>query len=118
MMKSLEPRGENFRRAALLAGILISIALVMHGVFGENGLLALRQKRRDYQSLHQQIDRLQQQNQSLQKEVQHLKTDPSTIERYAREELHMARQGEIIYMLPGKKQPSGDAALTKTPRNH
>ncbi|HEX5481143.1 MAG TPA: septum formation initiator family protein [Terriglobia bacterium] len=118
MMKSLERRGANFRRAALLAGILISIALLMHGVFGENGLLALHQKRRDYQSLHQQIGHLQQENQTLQKEVQHLKTDPSTIERYAREELHMSRQGEIIYMLPSQKQPSGNAALTRSPHSH
>lgn len=106
------------RRGAILAGILICIALLMHGIFGENGLLTLRQKRHDYQSLHQQIQQIQQENQALQKEVQRLKTDPSTIERYAREELHMARQGEIIYMLPQKDPRSSDAALTKTPRNH
>lgn len=117
-MKNVNRGGESFRRGAILGGILVCIALLMHGIFGENGLLTLRQKRRDYQSLHHQIEQLQQENQTLQKEVQHLKTDPSTIERYAREELHMARQGEIIYMLPQKNPRSGDAALTKTPRNH
>ncbi len=114
-MKTLDWRSEGFRRWAVLAGMLIAIALVVHSIFGENGFLTLRQKRREYKSLSHQIVQLKQENGSLEKEVQGLKSDPATIERYAREELHMARQGEVIYMLPQQPAKGGDAALTPGP---
>jgi len=95
--------------------MLIAIVLVVHSIWGENGFLTLRQKRREYQRLSHQILQLKQENSALEKEVQGLKSNPATIERYAREELHMARQGEVIYMLPQKPAKSGDAALTPGP---
>lgn|SRR5487761_9080 len=110
-MKTLDWRGEGFRRWAVLAGILTAIVLVVHSIFGANGFRTLRQKRREYQSLSQQIQHLKQENRSLENEVQGLKSDPATIERYAREELHMARPGELIYMLPQQPSKSGDASL-------
>ncbi|MGH9357776.1 MAG: FtsB family cell division protein [Terriglobia bacterium] len=104
---NLERKG--LPRWAALAGALVVIALIVRSFFGANGFLALRQKRRESQALSQQIEQLKQENSSLEKDVQGLKSDPATIERYAREELHMARPGELIYMLPPQPSKSGSA---------
>lgn len=108
-------RNENVWRAVTLGGVLLAIALVAQGIFGSDGLFTYLQKRREYTALHQQIKQMKQENQTLQKEVQGLKSNSSTIERYAREDLHMARQHELIYILPQKPARSTDANLNKRP---
>jgi cell division protein FtsB len=116
-MKRFDWHSEGFRRVALLAGILAVIALVVHGIFGANGLVTLRQKRREYQTLRHHIQRLKQENQRLEQQVQGLKSNPETIGRYAREELHMAKPGEIIYVVPppptSKDSKAAPAAAAK-----
>jgi cell division protein FtsB len=110
-------RAESIRRAAMLGGVLLSFALIIHGVFGANGLLTMRQKRREYSALRQQLQQLKSQNKQLQQQVQGLKSDPDTIGRYAREELHMARPGEVIYVLPPQaRQNREGTALNSRPR--
>jgi cell division protein FtsB len=117
-MKRVDARAESVRRGAVLGGVLLSFALVVHGVFGANGLLTMRQKRREYNSLRRQIQQLKQQNKQLQQQIQGLRSDPDTIGQYAREELHMARPGEVIYVLPPQdRQNTEGAALDSRPLN-
>ena len=108
---------ENVRRAVALGGVLLAIALVAQGIFGSDGLMTYLQKRRQYTVLHQQIKEMKIENQTLQKEVQGLKSNSFTIERYAREDLHMARQHELIYVLPQKPASSEDKNRNKPPAN-
>jgi cell division protein FtsB len=116
--RRINGRAESIRRGAVLGGVLLSFALVVHGVFGANGLLTMRQKRRQYNSLRHQIDQLKQQNQQLQQQIQGLRSDPDTIGRYAREELHMTRPGEVIYVLsPPDRQNTEGSALNSRPAN-
>ena len=42
-------------------------------------------------------------------EAKSLKTDPKAIERIAREEMGLARPGEMIFKIPDTPQNSGDA---------
>jgi cell division protein FtsB len=89
-------------RSAILALLLVCVALVVHEIYGEHGYLALRRERREYESLQEEIRRLQEENQQLEKYIEALKSDPKTIERVARDQMHMARPGERIYTLPEK----------------
>jgi cell division protein FtsB len=116
--KRLDWRSESFRRGAVLGGVLLSFALMVHGIFGANGLLTLRQKQREYNALSSQIQQLKQDNKRLQQQVQGLRSNPETIARYAREELHMARPGEVIYVLPPKDRhhTEGTAANSSPPK--
>jgi cell division protein FtsB len=82
--------------------LLLSIALIVHNIFGQNGYLASRRQRKELQSLQQQILHLSQDNQQLEKENRALKSSPSAIERLAREQMHLTKPGEKIYMLPDK----------------
>ncbi len=110
-MKISFSREEKVRlqRVAVWAGALLSLGLLVHEVFGQHGLLALRRQRKEYEALQQQIQKLQQDNQELEKQVKALKSDPRAIEKLAREEMRLARPGEIIFTLPEKKPAKPDS---------
>ena len=101
-------------RSAVLVLVLVAIALFVHEIFGEHGLLALRRQKKELETLQQQIQQLQQENQELEKQVKALKSDPKAIEKLAREQMRLARPGEIIYTLPEKKdQGTGNREQAK-----
>jgi cell division protein FtsB len=109
----------TIRRNAGYVLVLFCIALLVHEVFGVHGILALRHEQKEIQNLRQQIHQLQQENEQLNKQVKALQSDPKAIERLAREQMHMARQGEIIYTLPEKNPKKDQAPPTaqKSPAN-
>ncbi len=102
-MKKLGWDRSSFYRNAVLALTLLCFALVVHEIFGEHGWLALRQQKREFESLEQKIQKLKQENQQLEEQIKALKSDPKAIEKQAREQLHLARPGEIIYTLPERE---------------
>jgi cell division protein FtsB len=106
----------TLRRNATYALVLVCIVLLVHEVFGQHGLLALRQEKKQIEILRQQIQQLQRENEQLDKRIKALQSDPKAIERLAREQMRMARPGEIIYTLPEKdpkKEQSPPANQTK-----
>jgi cell division protein FtsB len=99
------------RRIATGFAVVLAAFLAYHVVFGGNGLNSYEQKRAQDKELKQQIDALQQENTRLKDHVTRLKNDPDSIEFEAREKLHYARPGEVIYTL---RQPQA-ADNTPTP---
>jgi len=87
------------RRIATALAVVLAVIFGYHVVVGRNGVSAYEQKRIEDRQLRHQIESLQQENERLKEHVEHLKIDPDAIEREAREKLHYARQGEIIYTL-------------------
>ena len=101
------------RRIATALAVVLALFFGYHVIVGHNGLNAYEQKRAEDRELHQQIDSLQQENDRLKEHVEHLKSDPDAIEREARERLHYARPGEVIYSLNAPQsatQPQTPAA--------
>ena len=88
------------RRLATGAVCLLTAWMFFHIIFGANGMVMYRQKHAEYQVLEKDLDRLQKENQQYTEDIKALKTDPSTIEREAREQLHYARPGEVVYVSP------------------
>src|ERR1700712_559461 len=88
------------RRVATAAAAILAISLGYHVVFGQNGLTAYEQKRQNKVMLDKELGALQRENDLLKGHVDRLQNDPSAIEHQAREELHYARPGEVIYTLP------------------
>jgi len=84
----------------------------MHDVFGSHGLLAMHRTQAQVKQLRSEIDRLHQENSELTQEVKALRTDPKAVERIAREEMGLARPGEMIFKLPEQAQPLQPAAKT------
>jgi cell division protein FtsB len=91
-------------RRRLGTGLAIVLAFVFgwHAIFGQNGVTAYAAKRGEDKALRQQIETLQGENSKLEDHVQHLQTDPDTIEMEARQRLHYTRAGEVIYTLNEK----------------
>ncbi len=104
------------RRLATAAVAVLTIWLFAHVMFGDNGMVVYRQKKAEFQSLQQQIDDLQRENDRYTQQVKSLQTpDPNTIEKEAREQLHYARPGEVVYVAPppAHLQPPGTNAARK-----
>jgi len=86
-----------------LATGLVGVAtawMLFHVMFGANGMVVYRQKRADYQQKEKQLQELQKENDNYSSQIKALQTDPETIEKEAREQLHYARPGEVIYVPP------------------
>ena len=92
------------------AGTVLAISLTLlvtgHAVYGKHGLSVWQQKRTEDRHLQQQIKDLQQENAQMRQQIQRLQSDPDEIEREAREKLHYAKPGEVIYKLPAQPQPA------------
>lgn len=94
------------RRIATIAVILLAATLFFHVMFGANGMVVYKQKRAEINRLQKEVSELQQQSQAYQEQIKGLKTDPQAIEKEAREQLHYARPGEVIYVPPAPANPS------------
>jgi cell division protein FtsB len=88
------------RRLATLGVALLTGWLFLHVMFGANGMVVYRQKRAEYQSLRREIDVLQKESEHFTEQINALQTDPKTIEKEAREQLHYTRPGEVVYVAP------------------
>lgn len=93
------------RRLATSGVALLTVWLFVHVMFGANGMVVYRQKKTEYQSLQKEIDKLEKENDSYAAQIKGLKTDPKTIEKEAREQLHYARPGEVVYVSPAPVTP-------------
>ncbi|MGO8786342.1 MAG: FtsB family cell division protein [Terriglobia bacterium] len=100
-------------RNGILVLVLVSIALIVHNIFGQNGYLASRRQQKELQTLQQKIMQLKQENDQLDKENRALKSDPAAVERIAREQMHLAKPGEKIYTLADKPAANPPAAKGK-----
>jgi cell division protein FtsB len=87
---------------------LALFALLVHDVFGPHGFIAMRRTQKEIEQIRDQIGKMNDQNKSLAEQVNSLKSDPRSIERIAREEMGLARPGEMIFKLPDTSKP-GDA---------
>jgi cell division protein FtsL len=87
------------RNARQILGIAL-FALLVHDVFGPHGFIAMRRTQKEIEQIRQQIDKVNDENKSLTEQVNSLKSDPKSIERIAREEMGLARPGELIFKIP------------------
>ena len=96
---------------ALAAAFCLVGALAYHVVCGQHGYLALRRERQEFRALQGTTDHLEQENASIRRSIDALKNDRQAVEKKAREDLLMAKPGEIIIRYSDR--PSGDQANPK-----
>ncbi|MGO9640432.1 MAG: FtsB family cell division protein [Candidatus Acidiferrales bacterium] len=108
-MKENEPPSifHRFARPILFFALL---ALGVHDIFGDHGFIAMRRTQKEIEQMRGDISKLNDENRALSDQVTALKSDPRTIERIARDEMGLARPGEIIF-----KVPSDDTNSNGTP---
>ncbi len=94
----------------VLLGLLLLILLV-HDIFGTHGYLAMRRTQQEIKKVAAGRDQLNKENLQLEQEVRELKTDPHKIEKIARDELGLAKPGEVIIKIPRSQQLPQDSAV-------
>jgi cell division protein FtsB len=99
-----------WRTAATAVAIGLALLLTWHVVNGKNGVTVWLKKRGQDRELRREIDDLQKENARLRDRIDHLKGDPEAIEHEAREKLHYAKPGEVIYALPDQPQAQAPTA--------
>ena len=95
---------QGWRPAGTIFAILLALAFAWSVFNGKHGISTWYQQRAQEKHLQQEILDLQQENAHLRQHVDRLKSDPDAIEHEAREKLHYAKPGEVIYNLPPDPQ--------------
>ena len=99
------------RRRLATAGVVVLTGwLFLHVMFGANGMVIYRSKRAERQKLQAEIQKLQKENDLYAQRIRGLQADPKAIEKEAREQLHYARPGEVVYVEPSPVRPGTNAA--------
>jgi len=103
--RSLNWAQRLWRPAGTLVAVGLALLVTWHAIYGRHGVSVWQQKRAEDRALQQEIKSLQQENEQMREQVKRLQSDPEEIEREAREKLHYAKPGEVIYKLPAQPQP-------------
>jgi cell division protein FtsL len=107
-----------FRRNALVFLVVALIWLIAQDIFGTHGVLAMRRSHQERDKLQSEIQQIDAENKKLQTNVTNLQSDPSTIEKAAREDLGLARPHELVFPTEQKFPPTTPAPVPAVPKKH
>ena len=99
-------RTAQVRRVGRLLGLLAAIILIVDGLVGDRGLMAMLNARRQYDELSAGLTHQRAENERLRNEAARLRSDPGAIEELARRELGLIRPGEKVFIIKDLKTPS------------
>ena len=105
--RAVEWLQQGWRPAGTVFAVVLALAFAWSVFNGRHGLSTWYGQRSQEKQLKNEIQQLQDENSRIKQHVERLKNDPDAIEHEAREKLHYARPGEVIYSLPAdsKQQP-------------
>jgi cell division protein FtsB len=95
---AVRPAARN-RRIVHWLLIFIASLIIVDGLVGDRGLLAILRARHEYDELATSIARQRLENARLREEARRLKDDPAAIEEAARRELGLIRSGERLFII-------------------
>jgi cell division protein FtsB len=81
---------------------LLTIAMLLLATFNDKGALQVHAQAKKLSTIETEINKLDAENKRLSGEIQSLRTDPTAIERFAREELKLVKPGEVVLVTPEK----------------
>jgi cell division protein FtsB len=102
--KAKNPAARNRKVVWLL--FFIASLIVVDGLVGERGLLAMLRARHQYDELAATIAKQRVENARLREEARRLKDDPAAIEEAARRDLGLIRPGEKVFIVKDVPQPA------------
>ena len=79
--------------------VFVASVIVVDGLVGDRGLLAMLRARREYDTAAAMVSRQRAENARLREEVRRLREDPAAIEEIARRELGLIRPGEKVFII-------------------
>ena len=104
--------------AAVVAVFALAALLVYVFVFSRHGYLRRRELARENERLQGELQKLQDENARLREELNRL-DDPEAVEKLAREELGLVKDGETVYRFVEKdKNRENPAEEEESPPKH
>lgn len=94
----------------LVLGILFFAGLIA-ALFAERGYLDLRRNRRELVERQRALYELVEKVRVQRTQIAALENDPTAIERVAREDLTLARSGEVLLLLPRQEDPGDGTSV-------
>ena len=82
---------------------LLTVAMLLLAVFNDKGALQVRAQASRLTAIEADILKLDAENKQLTSEIQALRSDPTAIEKVAREELKLVKPGEVVLVTPPEK---------------
>ena len=85
----------------LLTGLiylLLALVLIISGILVLPAYRKYRQTEQDVETLQADLDRVKAEYLTIQQEVHDLQHNASAVEKVAREQYHLCRDGEVIYI--------------------
>lgn len=79
--------------------LFMASVIVVDGLVGDRGLLAMLRARQEYDALSASIARQRAENARLRETARRLREDPAAIEEIARRELGLIKPGERVFIL-------------------
>lgn len=113
---SLDPKQFRLKPILYTSVVVILVALAIDGIFGPHGFVATYRLRLQVQQNQRKTEQLIRENQQFSSQVQQLKSDPSAIERVAREKMGLVKPGELVFKLQ-QKPGAASSALPPVRRN-
>jgi cell division protein FtsB len=97
--------GRN-RRIVQFLLVFFAIAILVDGLVGDRGLLAMLRARQEYDQLAATIARQRAENARLREEARRLANDRDAIEEIAKRQLGLIKPGEIVFIIKDAVPPS------------
>ena len=103
-------RAEDQRLSLQRLGTFAMVALAVGlAVFGVKESVRAWHMRRDMQAVERELNALRAKQADLTRTVDRLRNDPLYIEKLAREEMGMVREGETVLKFPSQSSPQAPA---------
>jgi cell division protein FtsB len=94
------PRGATRGRRLIRFALAFFTAVVLvDAVVGENGVLSLVQKRREFAAVERALQQAREDNAALRETARRLREDPGAIESVARRDLGLIKPGEKVFII-------------------
>jgi cell division protein FtsB len=94
-----KPPTQRNRRLVQLALLFVASVIVVDGLVGERGLLAILRARQEGERLAATIAHQRLENARLREEARRLREDPTAVEEVARRELGLIKPGERVFIV-------------------
>ena len=100
---ALLKRPTRNRRIVQALLVLVAAVIIVDGLIGDRGLLAMLRARHEYDDLAGSISRQKAENARLRDTARRLREDPTAIEEIARRELGLIKPGERVFIIKDVK---------------
>ena len=86
-----------------IVAVLFLAAIVLDAFFSDTGILKVWQLDQEYRQEQAEVEAIRLENASLRGQIEALEASPAAVEDLAREEMHLSKPGEDVYLF--EKEP-------------